>query len=63
MDNTPDKFFAAIGEGVLDWPTIFSQEKQAGMQYFFVEQDRTVPGKDPFDEIAISHKYLEGMRY
>nr|WP_026211412.1 sugar phosphate isomerase/epimerase [Lewinella cohaerens] len=63
MDNTPEKFFAAVGEGVIDWPAIFSKEQQAGMQYFFVEQDRTVPGKDPFDEITISHKYLEGMRY
>lgn len=63
MDDTPDKFFAAVGEGVIDWPTVFSKEEQAGMQYFFVEQDRTVPGKNPFDEITISHGYLENLRY
>lgn len=63
IDKTPDQFFAAVGEGSLDWPAIFSKEKQAGMQYFFVEQDRTVPGKDPFDEITISYNYLKGLRY
>lgn len=63
MDDTADKFFAAVGEGVIDWPAVFRREEQAGMEYFFVEQDRTVPGKNPFDEVAISYKYLDAMEY
>lgn len=63
MDDTAEKFFAAVGEGVIDWPEVFSRENQSGMQYFFVEQDHMRPGKMPMDEIAISHAYLDEMRY
>lgn len=63
MDDTAEKFFAAVGQGVIDWPEVFSRENQSGMRYFFVEQDQMRPGKMPMDEIAISHTYLEEMRY
>lgn len=63
MDDTPEKFFAAVGQGVIDWPEVFSKESQSGMRYFFVEQDHMRPGKLPMDEITISHGYLEDMRY
>lgn len=63
MDDTPEKFFAAVGEGVIDWPEVFQREDQSGMQFFFVEQDHMRPGKQPMDEIAISHEYLEKMQY
>jgi sugar phosphate isomerase/epimerase len=63
MDNTPDKFFASVGSGVLDWPTIFSHQAEAGMKYFFVEQDHTRPGGDPLEEIAASYTYLKQLRY
>ena len=39
-----DKFegnpFAPIGAGIIDWKRIFSGAKQAGLKYYFVEQDR-----------------------
>lgn len=63
MDDTPEKFFAAVGEGVIDWPEVFRRENESGMQYFFVEQDLMRPGNQPMDQIAISHGYLEEMRY
>lgn len=63
MDDTPDKFFAAVGDGVIDWSEVFTYEAQSGMQWFFVEQDRTRPGVDIFAEIQSSIGYLEAMRY
>jgi sugar phosphate isomerase/epimerase len=63
MDDTPEKYFAAVGSGVLDWPTIFNQQQLSGMEYFFVEQDHTRPGADPFKEIEKSYAFLEEMRF
>lgn len=63
MDDTPEKFFAAVGQGVIDWPDVFGREGESGMRYFFVEQDHMRPGKMPMDEIAISHAYLDDLKY
>ncbi len=63
MDNTPDRFFSAVGSGTLDWPTIFQQQDTAGMRYFFVEQDAVKSGLNPMDEIAKSFAYLDKLKY
>lgn len=63
MDNTPDRFFAAVGSGTLDWPTIFQQQDTAGMRYFFVEQDAVKSGLNPMDEIAKSFGYLDKLKF
>lgn len=52
MDNTPEKKFTEVGNGVIDFTTIFKNAKKSGMQYFFVEQDQC-PGS-PFDSIQTS---------
>jgi len=57
MDSTPDKKFAAVGSGVIDFKTIFTHRKTAGMKYFFVEEDRC-PGS-PFDAITSSYNYIK----
>ncbi len=57
MADTPEKNFTEVGNGVIDWPTIFAHAKESGMQHFFVEQDQT-PG-DPFDSIRQSISYLK----
>lgn len=46
-----------VGNGVIDWPNIFAHAEEAGLKYFFVEQDIT-PG-DPFNSIKKSLKYLK----
>lgn len=56
MAKTEDKNFTEVGNGVIDWPEIFSHANQSGLQHFFVEQDAT-PG-DPFDSIQQSLDYL-----
>lgn len=60
MEGGEDQFFAAVGEGVIDWQHLFDHSEAAGLEYYFVEQDNTRSGK-PFEEIAKSIKYLEGI--
>ncbi|MEZ5012087.1 MAG: hypothetical protein R2744_11125 [Bacteroidales bacterium] len=38
-DLTSDKKVATLGEGTIDFVSIFGQSQLAGMQYFFIEQD------------------------
>jgi len=57
MDKTPQHDFTEVGNGSIDFKRIFAQAKTAGMQYFFVEQDKT-PGA-PFDSIQQSISYLK----
>lgn len=57
MDNTEKKSFTEVGNGVIDFAAIFKQQKQSGLQYFFVEQD-ICPGS-PFDSIEKSITYLK----
>lgn len=56
MTNTPDKTFAAVGTGTIDFKNIFRHKGIAGMKYFFVEQDKC-PGS-PFDSITQSLNYI-----
>jgi sugar phosphate isomerase/epimerase len=57
MDNTPQKAFTEVGNGVIDFKKVFAQADKAGMKYFFVEQDKC-PGS-PFDSITQSIQYIK----
>ncbi len=57
MDKTAAKDFTAVGNGVIDFKNIFKHADKAGLQYFFVEQDKT-PGS-PFDSITQSINYIK----
>lgn len=57
MDNTPQQAFAEVGSGIIDFKKIFECSKKAGLQYFFVEQDKC-PGS-PFDSITKSYNYIK----
>ena len=57
MDNTADKAFTEVGNGTIDFKKLFTHAKKSGLQYFFVEQDRT-PGS-PFDSITRSMEYIK----
>ncbi len=57
MDKTPEQGFSEIGNGIIDFREIFRHKKEAGLQYFFVEQDKC-PGS-PFDSIAQSFSYIK----
>ncbi|MEQ9299140.1 MAG: sugar phosphate isomerase/epimerase [Cyclobacteriaceae bacterium] len=53
MANTPEKGFAEVGNGVIDFKTIFANKEKSGMTHFFVEQDQS---DDPLRSIGISYK-------
>lgn len=57
MDNTPKHFFTEVGNGIIDFKTIFKHADESGLQHFFVEQDEC-PGS-PFVSIKESITYLE----
>jgi sugar phosphate isomerase/epimerase len=57
LDKTPQRSFTEVGNGVIDFPKIFTHAKEAGLHYWFVEQD-TCPG-DPFDSITKSIAYIK----
>lgn len=57
MTNTPEKTFAEVGSGTIDFKTIFQNKGLAGMKYFFVEQDKCAGS--PFDSITKSYNYIK----
>lgn len=60
MDKTPEKAFAPVGTGSIDFQRIFDAKKTAGMTHYFVEQD--VCKLPPLESIAISYKNIEKLR-
>jgi sugar phosphate isomerase/epimerase len=56
MDGSPEKKFAAVGEGVLDFPAIIKAARN--VEYFVVEKDES---DDPFHCAAISFKTLKKL--
>jgi sugar phosphate isomerase/epimerase len=57
MDNTEKKFFTEVGNGTIDFKTIFTKAKESGMTHFFVEQD-VCPGP-PLESAGKSIAYLK----
>jgi sugar phosphate isomerase/epimerase len=44
MDNTPERSFACVGEGIIDFPTIFRVGIDQGIQHYIVEKDGETNG-------------------
>src|ERR1051326_774140 len=61
MDATPQKLFADVGRGTIDFPRIFRKADQAGITHYFYEQDET-PGS-PFDSARASYQYLRALTF
>jgi sugar phosphate isomerase/epimerase len=57
MDKTAAKDFTEVGNGIINFKEIFKHKNEAGMKYFYVEQDKT-PG-DPFASIKESIDYIK----
>jgi sugar phosphate isomerase/epimerase len=56
MEDSPERSFAEVGEGVIDFEKIFKMKDISGMKYYFVEQDACK--RDPMESISISYKNL-----
>ena len=50
------QIMAEVGEGNLNWPAILDACKDAGVEWYAVEQDRCQG--DPFESLAISYRNL-----
>jgi sugar phosphate isomerase/epimerase len=61
-DLSPQKQDATLGEGIIDFKPILAKYKQAGMYYWFIEQDNCLT-HTPMESIVISRNYfLEKLR-
>ena len=54
-----EQLMAEVGEGNLNWPRIMEAAKEAGVEWYLVEQD--VCQRDPFESLAISFRNLKAM--
>ena len=52
--------YCEVGAGNLDWPGILQACRDTGVEYYVVEQDEPMPGRDLFESIEISFKNLSG---
>ena len=55
--------FSPVGEGVIDFSAILKEKEKAGMQYYFVEQDRTFNGRTPLEALKISKRNLKVLGF
>jgi sugar phosphate isomerase/epimerase len=61
MDSTPRRFFADVGQGVIDFKSIFAESRKAGVRHYFVENDE--PAGSPFDSLRVSFDYLRQLEF
>jgi sugar phosphate isomerase/epimerase len=57
-DRLTDGTMVDVGDGTIDFPTIFADSKEAGIEHYFVEHDQ--PG-EPMESIRQSFEYLHGL--
>ncbi len=59
MEAGEERFFAEVGEGTMDWPTIFEAAEAAATQWYVVEQDRC--RRPSMESARISFQNLKRM--
>ena len=60
MDYTPERSFADVGSGKIDFPGIFGYSKIAGVKHYLVEHDKPANGKE---SVTASGNYLRNLKY
>ncbi|MEI6915127.1 MAG: sugar phosphate isomerase/epimerase [Armatimonadota bacterium] len=61
MEAGDERFFAEIGEGVLDWTAIFRAADEAGVEWAIVEQD--LCRRPPLESARLSIENLKKMGF
>jgi len=61
MEAGEELFFAEVGHGIIDFEKIFAAKKQAGLVYYFVEQDAS--RRDPMESVKMSAEFLQKTGY
>lgn len=59
MEDSEERFFTEVGNGIIDFKELFKYKELSGMKYFFVEQD--VCRKPPLESVSISYRNLSKM--
>lgn len=59
MADTPDREFAEVGSGTLDFPAILAAGDTAGTEWYVVEQD--VCKRPPLESVGMSLAYLRSL--
>lgn len=62
MKGTGEKEMTEVGNGIIDFGKIFHLKDQAGMKYYFVEED-TCKDYTPLESIKISIDYLKKKNF
>ncbi len=52
--------FAEVGQGILDWPSIFAAGAKVGVEWYTVEQDRSAVGS--IESARISAEFMKNAR-
>jgi sugar phosphate isomerase/epimerase len=60
MDRTPEKSFACLGEGIINFPEIFANSRTAGAKHYIVEHDKPA---DPQACVTTAARYLSELRF
>jgi sugar phosphate isomerase/epimerase len=60
MDNTKKHYYTEVGSGIIDFKKLFSMQKEAGLKYYFVENDDP-SAKGAIESITESYKYLRKL--
>lgn len=59
-DADADLNQVGVGEGIIDFAAIFAENKTAGVEYLFVEDERT---QDPLEQIKSGYNHLKNLDY
>ncbi len=62
MDKKDSSKFAEVGQGSIDFGSLFANKEKAGLKYFFVEQDDCYE-RPPLDSIKMSFDYLKTKNF
>ncbi len=54
-----EQLMAEIGEGNMNWTSILKAAKEAGVEWYIIEQD--ICQRDPFESLAISFRNVKAM--
>lgn len=60
MEVGPDRRFANVGEGIIDFRAIVAAGQKVGVRWYVVEQDNCY-GQDPLDAVRVSYGNLQKM--
>lgn len=60
MDSSPEKTFACVGSGVIDFAEIFALSEMAGFKHYIVEHDKPA---EPIECATSSYEYLRALRF